>query len=60
VAPKLICRGDELDAIAGGVRDGLAVLSGWRLDVFGKDALALVDGKLGFAVRAGKMVMSEL
>ena len=60
VAPKLICRGDDLDAIAGGVREGLTVLSGWRLDVFGKDALALVEGKLGFAVRDGKMVMSEI
>ncbi|QXQ07514.1 ribonuclease D [Sphingosinicellaceae bacterium] len=60
VAPKLIARGDELDAIAGGVREGLPVLTGWRLDVFGKDALALIDGRLGFAVKGGKMVMSEL
>ena len=60
VAPKLIARGEELEAIAGGVREGLAVLSGWRLDVFGKDALALVEGRLGFAVRDGKMVMSAL
>ncbi len=28
VAPKLLARGDELDAIAGGVREGLAMLSG--------------------------------
>ena len=60
VAPKLIARGDELEAIAGGVRDGLVVLGGWRLDVFGKDALALVEGRLGFAVRDGRMVMSAL
>jgi len=60
VAPKLIARGEELEAIAGGVRDGLAVLSGWRLDVFGKDALALVEGRLGFAVKGGRMVMSAL
>ncbi len=60
VAPKLIARAEELEAIAGGVRDGLAVLGGWRLDVFGKDALALVEGRLGFAVRDGRMVMSAL
>ncbi|WP_419814325.1 ribonuclease D [Glacieibacterium sp.] len=60
VAPKLIARGDELDAIAGGVREGLPVLTGWRMDAFGKDALALIDGQLGFAVRDGKMVMSAL
>ena len=60
VAPKLIARGDELEAIAGGVRDGLAVLGGWRFEVFGKDALALVEGRLGFAVKDGKMAMSVL
>jgi len=60
VAPKLIARGEELDAIAGGVRDGLTILSGWRFDVFGKDALALVDGRLGFAVRANRLVMTAI
>ncbi|UAJ09478.1 ribonuclease D [Glacieibacterium megasporae] len=59
VAPKLIARGDELDAIAGGVRDGLVVLGGWRYDVFGKDALALIDGRLGFTVKAGRLTMTS-
>jgi len=58
VAPKLIARGDELDAIAGGVRAGLTVLGGWRFDVFGKDALALIDGRLGFTVKAGRLTMT--
>ena len=58
VAPKLIARGDELDAIAGGVREGLTVLGGWRYDVFGKDALALIDGRLGFTVKAGRLTMT--
>jgi len=60
VAPKLIVRGDDLDAIAGGVRAGLPVLDGWRYDVFGKDALALVDGQLGFAVKDGRLAMSAI
>ena len=60
VAPKLIARGDELDAIAGGVREGLTVLGGWRFDVFGKDALALIDGRLGFAVKAGRLTMTAI
>ncbi len=60
VAPKLIVRGEDIDALAAGMRDGVAVLSGWRYDVFGKDALALVEGRLGFAVKDGKMVMTEL
>jgi ribonuclease D len=42
------------------VRDGLAILGGWRNDVFGKDALALVDGRLGFAVRHNRLVMTAI
>lgn len=60
VAPKLIVRGDDLDAIAAGTRNGLPVLDGWRYDVFGKDALALVDGQLGFAVKDGRLEMSAI
>jgi ribonuclease D len=60
VAPRLIARADELEALAAGARDGLGLLQGWRYDVFGKDAVALVEGRMAFSVRAGKMVMSEL
>jgi ribonuclease D len=59
VAPKLIARADDLELLAAGVRDNLPVLTGWRFEVFGKDALALVEGRLGFTVRDGKMVMTE-
>jgi len=60
VAPRLIARGDEIDAMAAGQREGLQMLQGWRYDVFGKDALELCEGRLAFSVKGGKMVMSEL
>ncbi len=60
VAPRLIVRGDDLDALAAGVRDGLPVLDGWRRDAFGNDALSLVEGRLGFAVKDGKLTMSRI
>ena len=60
VAPRLLARADELEALASGVREGLPMLGGWRLDAFGRDALALVEGRIGFAVRDGRMVMSEI
>jgi ribonuclease D len=60
VAPKLIVRGDDLDALAAGVKDGLPVLDGWRRGIFGDDALALVEGRLGFAVKDGKLTMSRV
>ncbi len=59
VAARLLTRADEMEALAAGVRD-LKVLQGWRYDVFGKDALELVEGKLGFAVKNGKLAMTHI
>jgi hypothetical protein len=41
------------------VRKGLP-LEGWRYDVFGKDALDLVEGKLAFAVVKGRLKMTHV
>ncbi len=59
VAPKLIGRADELEAIAAGVREGLPMLNGWRYEAFGRDAIALVEGRLGFTVKDGRLLMTE-
>lgn len=59
VASRLLTRSDELEALAAGVRD-LPVLEGWRYEVFGRDALDLVEGKLGFGVEAGKLKMTRI
>ena len=60
VAPKLLARSDDLEALAAGRRDGLSILDGWRYDQFGHDALDLVEGRLGFAVMNGKLKMSRI
>ncbi|HEX2803084.1 MAG TPA: ribonuclease D [Sphingomicrobium sp.] len=60
VAPRLIARSDDLEALAAGVRDGLNILRGWRFEEFGRDALDLVEGRLGFAIENGKLKMSRL
>ncbi len=59
VAARLLARSDELEAIAAGARSGLPVLDGWRFEQFGKDALELVEGRLGFAVKDGKLHMAR-
>jgi ribonuclease D len=59
VAARLLARSDDLEALAAGVRDGLPILQGWRFEQFGKDALALVEGQLGFTVRGGKLKMTR-
>jgi ribonuclease D len=59
VAAKLLARTDELEALAAGQRDGLPMLQGWRFEQFGKDALELVEGQLGFTVKNGKLKMTR-
>jgi ribonuclease D len=59
VASRLIARSDELELLAAGRREGLSILEGWRFEQFGRDALDLVEGRLAFAVRGGKLAMTR-
>jgi ribonuclease D len=59
VAARLLARSEDLEALAAGQRDGLGILQGWRFEQFGRDALALVEGQLGFTVRNGKLKMTR-
>lgn len=55
VAQKLIATSADLDALAAGKRDMVA-LRGWRKEVFGNDAIALVEGKVGLRVDGQKVI----
>jgi ribonuclease D len=50
VATKLVASSDELDRIAAGKRD-VHALKGWRREIFGKDALDLVEGRVALALQ---------
>ena len=60
VAPRLIASADEVERIAAHEDDGVLALTGWRADVFGRDAKALRDGKLAIALEKGEAVVVEL
>ena len=60
VAPRLIARSDDLELLAAGRRNGLSILDGWRYEQFGRDAVDLVEGRMGFAVKDGKLKMTRL
>jgi ribonuclease D len=59
VAARLVARSEELELLAAGRRDGLAILEGWRFEEFGRDALDLVEGRLAFAIKNGKLAMTR-
>ena len=59
VASRLLARSDDIDALAAGVREDLAILEGWRYEQFGRDAVDLVEGRMAFAVRNGRLKMTR-
>ncbi|MEJ7926106.1 ribonuclease D [Sphingobium sp. AN641] len=59
VASRLLARSDDIEALAAGVRDGLSILEGWRYEQFGRDAVDLVEGRMAFAVKNGRLRMTR-
>lgn len=54
IAPRLIASSADLERIAAG-DDGVPAFQGWRDKVFGKRARELRGGKIGLAVRGGRV-----
>ena len=59
VSARLVARTTDINALSEGKRN-LPVLSGWRMDVFGRDALRICDGRSALVVREDKVVMVDL
>jgi len=57
VAPEVLTNADELERLADGEREGVAVLVGWRLDLLGKELLALLDGRLSLVIHRGHVAV---
>ncbi|MBS0221971.1 MAG: ribonuclease D [Proteobacteria bacterium] len=49
VAARLVATADQLDRLAAGKRD-VHALQGWRKEIFGRDAIDLVEGRLALAL----------
>jgi ribonuclease D len=60
VAPRMIANADDIERLAAHEDEGVNALHGWRADVFGRDAVALREGRLAVAMEKGKAVVVEL
>jgi ribonuclease D len=60
VAPRLIANADDIESLAAYEDEGIAALHGWRSELFGDDAKALRNGKLGIALSKGRAVVVNL
>ena len=59
VASKLVASASDLDAIAAGERD-LVALHGWRLEAFGEDALRLCRGEIALTAKGNDVKIIRL
>jgi ribonuclease D len=59
VAGRLVASADELDRLAAGKRD-IAALKGWRNEVFGSDAVDLIEGRLALALDGDQPKLIQL
>jgi ribonuclease D len=56
VAPKLIADTEDLERIAMEKAPDVPALKGWRLEMFGTDALRLKRGEIALSVRGGEVI----
>jgi ribonuclease D len=54
VASKIIATVDDLEALAAGLSESQAVLTGWRDEIFGKLARAAIAGRVALALERGE------
>lgn len=60
VAPKLLANVQDLEKIAEDDQADVKALKGWRYEIFGKDAIALKNGKEAFAIKDGEIVIFNI
>ncbi|MEO1660552.1 MAG: ribonuclease D [Pseudomonadota bacterium] len=61
VVPRLIANAADIEKLARGeTSEDIAALSGWRYEVFGRKALALLSGKLALSFENGGVRLFEL
>jgi ribonuclease D len=60
VASKLLASSADLDAMAGEEDPDVPALKGWRMEVFGRDALRVMTGEVGLVARPGGVELIEI
>jgi ribonuclease D len=60
VAARLVAGGDEIEALALDETAPNPILEGWRLEMFGADALRLIRGEIALSTKGKKVKIIEL
>ncbi len=59
VVPRLIANAADIERIARGETEGVAAFQGWRREVFGEKAEALLSGRLALSFEEGQVRLFE-
>jgi ribonuclease D len=59
VAMPILASRDDLERLAAGEIEESALLEGWRREIVGDELLALLEGRVGLAVREGALVVEK-
>jgi ribonuclease D len=60
VAPRLLASSEEIERLAGEDEPDIPALHGWRREVYGADALALKQGRIGLGVNGRRIRLIDL
>lgn len=60
VASKLIASGDDIEALAQDENADIMAMKGWRAEVFGNEAIELMNGRLAIGIKENKIAKFKL
>ena len=61
IAPRLVANNADIEKLAAfGEKADVAALKGWRREIFGEDALKMLDGKIGLRLEGREVVAKDI
>jgi len=61
IAPRMVANNVDIEKLAAfGAKADVAALKGWRKEIFGKDALKMLDGKIGLRLEGREVVAKDI
>ena len=61
IAPRMVANNADIEKLAAfGANADVAALKGWRKDIFGDDALKMLDGKIGLRLEGREVVAKDI
>jgi len=61
IAPRMVANNADIERLAAfGTKADIAALKGWRKEIFGHDALKMLDGKIGLRLEGREVVAKDI